>query len=235
VNAPIAAGYYSGWRSFYAFSATRDAEASTFWYIGHYLITTGIGNGYAPAWTPPGLAVAAVLLAALTGVATLGLMAPFRPRLAQLAFLAVVAFLFTTKVWSPQYSVWLVPLVALARPRWRITLLWQFSEIAVWVVTLLWLLGFNDSAHATDYGWLMLMLLVRDGFLAVIVGLVIYEMWHPEADVVRASGLDDPGGGVYDGAPDVWQSQRVQQRAMHAGPNVDAADDWSEPTWNESR
>jgi uncharacterized membrane protein len=235
VNVPIAAGYYSGWRSFYAFSATRDAEASTFWYIAHYLITTGIGNGYAPAWTPPGFAVAAVLLAALAGVATLGLMAPFRPRLAQLAFLAVVAFLFTTKVWSPQYSVWLVPLIALARPRWRITLLWQFSEIVVWVVTLLWLLGFNDSPHATDYGWLMLVLLVRDGFLAVIVGLVIYEMWHPEADVVRASGLDDPGGGVYDGAPDVWQSQRMEHRAMQAAPKVDAADGWSEPTWNAPR
>src|SRR5207248_9250782 len=146
VNVPIAAGYYGGWRSFYAFSATRDAEASTFWYMAHYLITTGIGNGYAPGWSPPGFAVAVVLLAALIGVAMLGLMAPFRPRLAQLAFLAVVAFLFTTKVWSPQYSVWLVPLVALARPRWRITVLWQFSEVVGLVVTLLWLLGFNDSA-----------------------------------------------------------------------------------------
>ena len=30
-------------------------------------------------------------------------------------------------------SIWLVPLLALARPRWRMALLWQFSEIAVWV------------------------------------------------------------------------------------------------------
>ena len=67
----------------------------------------------------------------------------------QLAFLAVLAVLLTTKVWSPQYSIWLVPLVALARPRWRSNLLWQFSEIVVWVVTLLWLLGFYDSSHAT--------------------------------------------------------------------------------------
>jgi uncharacterized membrane protein len=233
VNVPIAAGYYGGWRVFYAFSATRDAEASTFWYMVHYLVKTGIGNGYPPGWSPPGFVVAVVLLAALAAVATLALAAPFRPRLAQLVFLTVLAFLLTTKVWSPQYSVWLVPLVALARPRWRISLLWQFSEIVVWVVTLLWLLGFNDSAHATDYGWLMLVLLVRDGFLAVIAGLVIYEMWHPQADVVRASGLDDPGGGVYDNAPDVWLSRRVERRAVSSA-KVGAEDGWSEPTWIQS-
>jgi uncharacterized membrane protein len=214
VNLPFAAGYYSGWREFYAFSADRDAEASTFWYIGHYLATTGIGNGYAPGWSPPGVAVALVLILALAAVTALGLLAPTRPRMAQLAFLAVFAFLITTKVWSPQYSLWLVPLVALARPRWRITLLWQFSEIAVWIVTLFWLLGFNDSSHATDYGWLMLTLLIRDGFLLVIAGLIVYEMWHPEADVVRATGLDDPGGGPFDGAPDVWR-QRLLDRAAH--------------------
>src|SRR5262249_31382352 len=126
--------------------AARDAEASTFWFIGHYLATTGFGNGYPPGWSPPGAAVAAVLIIALAGVATLGLWAPVRPRMAQLAFLAVFAFLITTKVWSPQYSLWLVPLVALARPRWRITLLWQFSAIVVWVGTLPWLLGFNDGS-----------------------------------------------------------------------------------------
>jgi uncharacterized membrane protein len=217
VNAPFAAAYYNGWREFYAFSATRDAEASTFWYIGQYLATTGIGNGYPPGWSPPGAAVAVVLLVALAAVATLGLLAPVRPRMAQLAFLAVFAFLITTKVWSPQYSLWLVPLVALARPRWRITLLWQFSEIVVWVVTLLWLLGFNDGSHATDYGWLMLALLTRDAFLFVIAGLIVYEMWHPQADVVRASGLDDPGGGPYDGAPDIWRQRLIQRRASYVG------------------
>ncbi|HEY7050120.1 MAG TPA: glycosyltransferase 87 family protein [Jatrophihabitantaceae bacterium] len=230
VNLPIAAGYYGGWREFYAFSADRDAEASTFWFIGHYLATTGIGNGYPPGWSPPGVAVALVLILALGAVTALGLLAPVRPRLAQLAFLAVFAFLITTKVWSPQYSLWLVPLVALARPRWRITLLWQFSEIVVWVVTLLWLLGFNDGAHATDYGWLMLTLLIRDGFLFVIAGLIVYEMWHPDADVVRASGLDDPGGGPFDNAPDVWRQyllDRAERRraiARHAvaSPDLDA-------------
>ena len=82
-----------------------------------------------PAWAPSGIAVAFLLLGALAAVAWLALLAPVKPRLGQLAFLAVLAFLLTTKVWSPQYSIWLVPLVALARPRWRLNLVWQFSEV----------------------------------------------------------------------------------------------------------
>ena len=112
--------------------------------MGHYLATVGFNGGYAPAWAPSGVAVAFLLLGALGAVAWLALLAPVKPRLGQLAFLSVLAFLLTTKVWSPQYSIWLVPLVALARPRWRLNLVWQFSEIGVWIATLLWLLGFSD-------------------------------------------------------------------------------------------
>ncbi len=202
VNLTIGYAYYDGWREFYAFSIDRGAEASTFWYMGHYLVTVGWGGGYPTDWVPPGFLVALALAVALGFVVWLGLAAPTRPRLAQLAFLAVLAFLFTTKVWSPQYSLWLVPLAALARPRWQLNLAWQFSEIAVWIATLFLLLGYTDTNHGIDYGWLMVFLLVRDGFLLALAGLIIVEMWHPEYDVVRASGLDDPGGGVFDGLPD---------------------------------
>jgi uncharacterized membrane protein len=68
VNLPIGLSYYAGWREFYAFSATRDAEASTFWYMGHYVLTVGTRGGYATGWSPPGAAVALLLLAALGGV-----------------------------------------------------------------------------------------------------------------------------------------------------------------------
>jgi hypothetical protein len=48
----------------------------------------------------------------------------------------------------------------------------------------------------------MLALVVRDLLLLVIAGLIIWEMWHPEFDVVRADGTDDPAGGDFDGAED---------------------------------
>ncbi len=82
--------------------------------------------------------------------------------------------------------------------------MWQFTEVAVWILTLTLLLGFEpgQSAHGISYGWLVLVLLVRDALLIAIAALIIYEMWHPELDVVRSAGMDDPAGGVFNGAPD---------------------------------
>ena len=62
-------------------------------------------------------------------MAVLALRAPRRPRLAQLAFLVVAAFLIFSKVWSQQFVLWLLPLVVLARPRWGAFLAWQLAEV----------------------------------------------------------------------------------------------------------
>ena len=86
----------------------------------------------------------------------------------------------TSKIWSRQYSLWLVPLVALARPRWRMSLLWQCSEVLVWIVFLLFLEGMAKPNHAIYYGWFAFIVIVRDAFLAAILGLVVWDMWHPE-------------------------------------------------------
>lgn len=204
VNVPIALAYYSGWSRFYTFSIDRPTERSTVWAMARTLTSGSVRAMDAPYWKPPGAAVAFILIGAMIALVWIGLRAPVKPRLAQLAFLAVLAFLLTTKVWSPQYSLWLVPLLALARPRWRLALLWQFTEIAVWILTLILLLGFDpgQAAHGIEYGWLMLVLLARDALLLTIAGLIVREMWHPELDVVRAGGVDDPSGGCFDGAED---------------------------------
>ena len=153
----------------------------------------------------------------------IGLRAPVKPRLAQLAFLVVLAFLLTTKVWSPQYSLWLVPLLALARPRWRLNLMWQFTEIAVWFLTLTLLLGLNQGqeAHGIGYGWLMLVLVARD------VLLLAHRRPDRARDVAsgarrRAHGrADDPGGGYFDSAPD--RSARRQAETSEPRRNAMSA------------
>lgn len=219
VNVPLAVAYPHGWWEFYRFSMDRPTERSTIWAMLKTLVDGSVGGLDAPYWVPPGIGVALALIAALVLVVILGLAAPVRPRLAQLAFLAVLAFLLTTKVWSPQYSLWLVPLLALARPRWRLTLVWQFVEIAVWMLTLTVLLGEGSDAngkslanHGVPYGWLMLVLVIRDVLLIALAALVVREMWCPWLDVVRADGTDDPGGGVFDEAPDYWAREPVAAR-----------------------
>ena len=73
---------------------------------------------------------AAFFAVACVAIAVLALAAPRRPRLPQLCFLVLAAFLMTNKVWSPQYVIWLVPLAVLARPRLWPYLLWQLAEVA---------------------------------------------------------------------------------------------------------
>ena len=62
--------------------------------------------------------------------------------------------------------------------------------------------GNSLASHGISYGWLMLILVIRDALLIAIAVLVVREMWCPWLDVVRTDGTDDPGGGVFDGAPD---------------------------------
>ena len=76
-------------------------------------------------WEPPVIlntVIAVVFLLCCAAIAYIGLTAPQRPRVAQLAFLTVAAFLLVNKVWSPQFSLWLVPLAVLALPHRRILL-----------------------------------------------------------------------------------------------------------------
>ncbi|MBE7189176.1 MAG: DUF2029 domain-containing protein [Jatrophihabitans endophyticus] len=222
VDLPVALAYPHGWSEFYRFSADRPTERSTLWSIGRTFADGSLSASDAPYWVPSGLLVALALVVALGIVVLLGLRAPTRPRLAQLAFLCVLAFLISTKVWSPQYSLWLVPLIALARPRWRLTLLWQFVEIGVWLATLTLLLGQTVPAHGISIGGLTLVLLIRDVILLALAATVVREMWCPWLDVVRSDGADDPGGGVFDGAPDGWLPRDEEPLLeVSAGPSPD--------------
>ena len=208
VNLPIALLWRHGWWEFFHFNQARGTEWDTFWGMGY----AAFHGGHFASWVPSGVLVALVVLLAESGVAWVALAAPTRPRVAQLVLLAVAIFLLTSKIWSRQYSLWLVPLVALARPRWRLSLLWQCSECFVWIVFLLFLEGMAHPNHAIPYGWFAFIVLVRDAFLISILALVGWEMWHPERDVVRAGGADDPSGGVFDRCADAFSLSTAARR-----------------------
>jgi uncharacterized membrane protein len=202
-NVPLAIAYHRGWWEFYRFSMDRATERSTLWAIGKTLFAGSAGSGDAVYWVPPGIAVALALIGALVAVVVLGLAAPTRPRLAQLAFLAVLAFLLTTKVWSPQYSLWLVPLAILAVPRWRILLAWMTVDALVWAPRMMFYLG--DDRKGLPIDWFLSVVVLRDLAVVGLCALVVYEIYHPARDLVRQGAgtpVDDPAGGVLDGAPD---------------------------------
>ena len=167
-------------------------------------------------WQPPvvlNAVVALAFLACCAGVAYIALTAPRRPRVAQLAFLVVAAFLVVNKVWSPQFSLWLVPLAVLALPHRRILLAWMTIDALVWVPRMLYLFGEQNKGLPEQ--WFTTTVLLRDLAVLALMALVIRQIYRPDEDLVRRDGVDDPSGGVFDTAADDfprWWPQRLRPR-----------------------
>ena len=139
VNAPVYLQYRDNWNEFFRLNTERPIDWGTLWYIGRYLDSrwnSGTPGDQGPfQWLSDHIPTLnnvsyALFFLACAAIGGLGLLAPRRPRLAQLAFLVVAGFLIFSKVWSQQYVLWLLPLIVLARPRWGATLVWTLSEVA---------------------------------------------------------------------------------------------------------
>ncbi len=210
VNVPIAVLNVTGWGRFYGLNSTRGADWGSIWYFfetEHWPVLGGLSLSELNLLSLALFVVAAALIGVLT------LAAPRRPRVAQLFFLILAAFLLVNKVWSPQYVIWLVPLVVLARPRLWSYLLWQVAEVGYFFA--IWAYLITVSAPGTPggigTGLYFAALLARFGTVALLAGLVVADILRPGRDIVRAEGEDDPAGGVLDGAPDVFSLRPAGQ------------------------
>ena len=217
VNLPVALAAPAGWATFYRFNQSRGADWGSIWYFfetEHWPVV-----GSLPLSTLN--AVSFLLFAAACAAITLlALAAPRRPRLPQLFFLTIAAFLLVNKVWSPQYVIWLAPLVVLARPRLAAYALWQAAEVGyfygIWAYLITIIAG-PGAAGGIGTGLYFAALLARFGAVSLLCVLVVRDILRPEHDVVRRDGDDDPAGGVLSGAPDRRMLRMGLRRADLAG------------------
>jgi uncharacterized membrane protein len=183
---------------FFDLNQTRGADWDSLWFVLQTKrgvpLDTNLKPGEAPHDLNRGVAISFAVL--LIGIAVLAWKAPRRPRVAQLLFLTMVAFLLTNKVFSPQYAIWLLPLAVLARPRWRPFLVWQVTEILVLFTRFYFFVGNDKPGQGIGVWWFLTAVILRDLALAGYAALVVRDILRPEKDVVRASGEDDPAGGV---------------------------------------
>ncbi|MCB9439442.1 MAG: DUF2029 domain-containing protein [Mycolicibacterium sp.] len=215
VNLPVALLYPRGWSEFFRLNARRGDDMDSLYNVFKSFTGWRGFDQHLGFWEPPVIlnsVVAVAFLACCTGIGYLALTAPRRPRLAQLAFLVVAAFLLTNKVWSPQFSLWLVPLAVLALPHRRILLAWMTVDALVWVPRMMYLFGVQN--HGLPEQWFTTTVLVRDLAVVGMCYLVIRQIRRPREDLVRMrGGVDDPSGGVFDGAPDdppSWLPRRLR-------------------------
>ena len=190
---------------FFELNTTRPADWDAGWRVLEKV--AGPLDPNRPPGEPPhnlNRGVALAFLFCLGLIVLLALKAPRRPRLMPLLFLTIFAFLLTNKVWSPQFSLWLVPLALLARPRWRPLLVWMAAEALVLFTRFYFFLSFGEGRQGQGVGdrWYIAALGLRNTALMVVAAFVIHDILKPDKDVVREDGVDDPAGGVLDGAPD---------------------------------
>lgn len=222
VNVPVAVLYRENWSLFFTLNTTRPADPDTLWNIAVQLgadflnpaPSAAVGGQNAPALLNVLTLASFALVCVAIGV--LGLRAERRPRLMQLVFLVVAGFLLTNKVWSPQYSLWLLPLAVLALPRWKPILIWQLTEAVLWVPRLLWYLGSDNNGIRVE--WFLLAVTIRDVAVIALMCLVVRDALRPERDVVRRGGVDDPAGGILDGADDAFVLGPRPRRLTKPGP-----------------
>jgi uncharacterized membrane protein len=213
VNLPVMIVAPAGWDTFYWLNERRPADWGSIWYFLEYLRWPLVGT---TAVTTLNLLSLAAFGLACAGIAVLALAAPRRPRLPQLFFLVLAAFLMTNKVWSPQYVIWLTPLVVLARPRLWSYALWQAAEIGYFFAIWAYLLTVQSLPGGLSPALYFAALVARFGAVLLLCGLVVKDILRPDTDTVRAGGADDPAGGALAGAPDRYVLRLRLRRA--AGP-----------------
>ncbi len=219
VNAPIAILFPRGWTEFLRLNNTRGADPDSLYnVVAQFTHWGGFDGPLAPDQAPTKLnaVIAALLIACTIAIVLVALSAPRRPRVAQLGFLIVSAFLITNKVWSPQYSLWLIPLAVLAMPRWKLLFPWMLVDAWLWFPRMRFYLPSTSGGWSQDpFLWTVV---ARDAIVAALCAVIVYEIYHPDRDLVRRSGDDDPAGGVLEDTPDAFRVRWRRHRGAVALP-----------------
>jgi uncharacterized membrane protein len=202
VNLPVYLATPDGWTGFWTFNVDRGGDLGSIWYV------LSMAKVDVPDVSK---LVAALMVSGTLAICAMLLLAPRRPRLAQGVFLIVALFLMVNKVYSPQYVLWLLPLLVLARPRWLDWAIFAVGEAIYFVAIWAHLDGTlaMGSGQERLYWWAVY---VRIGVQLWLCGRVVHDMFTPRRDIVRATGLDDPDGGIFDKAPDTPWVVRLNQR-----------------------
>jgi glycosyl transferase family 87 len=180
VNLPFALFGFDRWSEFFRFNAARGADWDSVWYIGARLVDA--------VWNPGLLNVLSwvtfVAVSVLLWRAAAG--APgFRAW--TFGFPLLVTFLVTSKVYSPQYGLWLLPWFALTLPDLRLFVAFELADVAVFVTRFQFFARLSDVGPGLPIWAFELAVLVRLAVLAVCVAAWVRRQQRaPEPDLEPA-------------------------------------------------
>ena len=193
VNLPFAIAGTSGWWEFFRYNAERTADWDSLWFVACHRLTGELGCSV--DW--PADLGSAILFIGSVAIAW-RLRALRHPDFSRwtLGFPILVLFLLSSKVYSPQFGLWLLPWFALALPSLPLFVAFELADVAVFVTRFSWFgtLGGLDSGLAgAPIGAFEIALVVRAAILVLCV-----VSWVRRTDVGTdaigpevAVGIDD--------------------------------------------
>ncbi len=176
INLPIAITNFDGWSRFYKMNIDRGNDLGSIWYAFQLREITFANTTL--------ISIALVLLASVVifNFAKLSKLSSFETFVIS-AFLAVAAFVTISKVYSPQYILWLTPLalIAMTRKSERAAFwIWQGGEAIYHVAIWQYLASYTGSKFGLPEGLYALSIFIRIATLAWFVRALIHSSRNPD-------------------------------------------------------
>jgi len=158
INIPFALTTPSGWWRFFKLNSERGADFGSLWYslqlLGLRISSRGTIN----------FATIALFLILTIWVLGFLLKSPEIPTLASISIIFVTIFTIASKVYSPQYTLWLVPLgvIAMRREKDRAAFwVWQGTELLYHVAVWQYLAAVSGTRFGLPATWYAVAGLIR--------------------------------------------------------------------------
>ena len=185
VNLPFALLAPDGWLEFFRFNSARLPDWDSLWFLACRRVSGEMGC----AASLTSVVNIASGLAFIASVALVWWLRQRRePRFARwtLGFPILVLFLLTSKVYSPQYGLWLLPWFALALPDWRWFTLFQVADVAVFVTRFSFFAEISGvPGGGLDFGWFEIAIVART---LILLGCLVAWVRRPRESLTSATG-----------------------------------------------
>jgi uncharacterized membrane protein len=168
VNLPVMAGAFDNWTEFYLFSQARSGTAASIWEI------MGVQGWWATTIPERNLYAAIAFVIGAAAIIGLG-WRRHRERLWILFTPLLAWFMLTNKVYSPQFDLWLYPMLLMTAPRLRAVWVFVAAGIAAYFAEFWW---FASTEQAWPY-------FVVPGHIAIAAGVRAAAMIWLIVEMVR--------------------------------------------------
>jgi uncharacterized membrane protein len=187
VNLPFALVARHPWETFFRFNRDRPTDWDSMWFVACDRIQGQSSCGWSSHlinWLS--LAAFAALAVSLWWIRRSR--QPDFPRWT-FGFPLLVAFLLTSKVYSPQFGLWLLPWFALALPNPWLFAAFEATDIAVFITRFSWF-GRLSGYHGMPIGAFQFALVARAVVLVMCLG--VWAFWRKKERFPPGAPLPEP-------------------------------------------